>query len=88
MLTTKEKGKIIKKYKIRDKDTGSISVQIALLTEEMKQLISHLKKHPKDVHSRRGLLRMVDKRKKLLRYLKDNQIRKYNSIVKKLGLKK
>jgi len=89
MLTPEEKEKIIKKYKIHNKDTGSPEVQVALLTEEIKRLLSHLKKHPKDLHSkRRGLLKMVVKRRKLLRFLKEESTRRYNALVKKLGLKK
>ena len=88
MLTPEEKTKIIKKYKIHETDTGSAEVQIALLTEEIKRLLLHLKKHPKDFHSKRGLLKMVSKRRKLLKYLKKEDEKKYNSIVKKIGLKK
>ncbi len=88
MLTPEEKEKIIKKYKIHDKDTGSPEVQVALLTEEIKRLLNHLKKHPKDLHSKRGLLKMVVKRRKLLRFLKEESTRRYNALVKKLGLKK
>ncbi len=88
MLTPEEKEKIIKKYKIHNKDTGSPEVQVALLTEEIKRLLSHLKKHPKDLHSKRGLLKMVVKRRKLLRFLKEESVRRYNALVKKLGLKK
>lgn len=88
MLTTKEKTKVIEEFKRHEKDTGSEEVQIALLTEEIKRLLLHLKKHKKDVHSRRGLLKMVAKRKKLLDYLKRTNIRKHNSIIKKMGLKK
>ncbi len=88
MLTPEEKEKIIKKYKIHNKDTGSPEVQVALLTEEIKRLLSHLKKHPKDLHSKRGLLKMVVKRRKLLRFLKEESTRRYNALVKKLGLKK
>ncbi|MCD5396080.1 MAG: 30S ribosomal protein S15 [Candidatus Pacebacteria bacterium] len=88
MLTPKEKEKIIKKYKIHDKDTGSCEIQVAILTEEIKRLLSHLKKHPKDLHSKRGLLKMVAKRRKLLRYLKEESTRRYNALIKKLGLKK
>jgi len=88
MLTTKEKTKVIEDFKRHEKDTGSEEVQIALLTEEIKRLLSHLKKHKKDVHSRRGLLKMVAKRKKLLAYLKEENIRKYNSVIKKIGVKK
>ncbi|MBI2041419.1 MAG: 30S ribosomal protein S15 [Candidatus Nealsonbacteria bacterium] len=88
MLTTKEKTKVIEDFKRHEKDTGSEEVQIALLTEEIKRLLSHLKKHKKDVHSRRGLLKMVSKRKKLLNYLKEADTRKYNSTIKKIGVKK
>ena len=87
MLTQKEKEKIIKNYKLHEKDTGSAEVQIALLTEEIKQLLSHLKKHPKDLHSKRGLLNMVSKRRKLLKYLKKENEKSYNKIVKAIGLK-
>lgn len=88
MLTTEEKEKIIKKYKLHDADTGSPEVQIALLTEEIKRLVLHLKTHSKDFHSKRGLLRMVAKRRKFLSYLKEEDTKRYNSIVKKIGLKK
>ncbi len=88
MLTTEEKSILIKKYKIHETDTGSSEVQIALLTEEIKRLVLHLKKHSKDVHSKRGLLRMVAKRRKLLSYLKNEDEKKYSSIIKKIGLKK
>ena len=88
MLIPEEKEKLIKKYKIHDLDTGSPEVQIALLTEEIKRLVLHLKKHPKDFHSKRGLLKMVSKRKRLLSYLKEEEEKRYNSILKKIGLKK
>jgi small subunit ribosomal protein S15 len=88
MLTQEEKDKIIKKYKLHKADTGSPEVQVALLGEEIDRLLSHLKKHPKDVHSRRGLLKMVHKRRSLLNYLKKESTKRYNSIIKKVGLKK
>ncbi|PIS17194.1 MAG: 30S ribosomal protein S15 [Candidatus Nealsonbacteria bacterium CG09_land_8_20_14_0_10_42_14] len=88
MLTAEEKTKLIKKYKLHEADTGSPEVQIALLTEEIKKLLDHLKKHAKDFHSKRGLLKMVAKRRKLLRFLKEEDTRRYNSILKKIGLKK
>lgn len=88
MLKATEKQKLIEKYKLHQSDTGSAEVQIAILTEEIKDLIKHLKKHPKDNHSRRGLLMMVSKRKKLLDYLMRENLRRYNSIIKNLGLKK
>ena len=88
MLTPEEKEKLIKKYKIHDFDTGSPEVQIALLTEEIKRLVLHLKKHPKDFHSKRGLLKMVSKRRRFLSYLKEEDKKRYNSLIKKIGLKK
>lgn len=88
MLTSKEKQKIIGKHKMHEKDTGSSEVQIAIFTEQIGQLTKHLKKHPKDNHSRRGLLKMVVKRKKFMDYLKDENEKRYNSVVRKLGLKK
>jgi len=88
MLSNKEKEKLIKDYKIHDTDTGSSEVQIALLTEEIKKLVLHLKKNSKDFHSKRGLLKMVAKRRKLLRYLKNENEKNYASIIKKIGLKK
>ncbi len=81
------KDKIIKKYKIHTGDTGSPEVQVALFTEKIEELIKHLKKNKKDHHSRRGLLGMVSKRKRLLTYLKRQDEKRYNSITKKLGLK-
>jgi small subunit ribosomal protein S15 len=87
-LTTKEKTKIIKGVGENEKNTGSIDVQIALLSKEIDKLVLHLKKHPQDVHSKRGLLRMVIKRKKLLAYLKKDSEAKYTELIKKIGLKK
>ena len=88
MLTPEEKEKVIKKYKLHETDTGSPEVQITLLTEEIKRLLLHLKKHSKDFHSKRGLLKMVSKRRSLLNYLKKEDTRRYNSLIKKIGLKK
>ncbi|TSC75896.1 MAG: small subunit ribosomal protein S15 [Parcubacteria group bacterium Gr01-1014_30] len=88
MLEKKEKTKIIEKYKLHEKDTGSTEVQIALLTQEIDRLLSHLKKHRKDFHSKRGLLKQVAKRRKLLGYLKEEDEPRYKSIAKKIGLKK
>jgi len=88
MLKKTKKKKIIEEHKVHKTDTGSAEVQIGILTEEIKQLASHLKKHPKDNHSRRGLLAMVSKRKKLLDWLKKENERRYNKIVKQLKLKK
>jgi len=87
MLKPKEKEKLIEKSKIHKTDTGSPEVQIALLTENIKNVLSHLKKHPKDTHSRRGLLKMVIKRKRLLKYLEKESPKRYKSILKKIVLK-
>ena len=88
MLTAKQKTKIIKETNIHDKDTGSPEVQVALLSKRIVELTSHLKKHKKDNHSRRGLLGMVADRQTHMNYLKKNHPRRYSSIVKKLDLKK
>ena len=88
MLPTKDKEKLIEKYKTHTTDSGSPEVQIALITEEIKRLLSHLRKHPKDFHSKRGLLKTVAKRRTLLAYLKRESQKRYNALVKKLGLKK
>ena len=87
-LSPKEKVKVIADFKAHDKDTGSSGVQAALLTAEITRLTAHLKIHRKDNHSRRGLLTMVAQRKKLLDYLKGTHVRRYNNIIKKLGLKR
>jgi len=88
MLTPKQKDKIIKEYGVGRGDTGSVEVQTAILTKEIKELLKHLKKHPKDLHSKKGLLQMVDKRRKLLRYLQTKSPRRHTILMKKLGLKK
>ena len=88
MLKPRKKTSIIKQHKIHEKDTGSSEVQVALLSERIKELTTHLKKHPKDNHSRRGLLIMVSKRKRILDYLKNKDEKRYKKIIKELGLKK
>ena len=88
MLTPKEKEKIIDQTRMHSADTGSPEVQISLLSEEIRRLLLHLKKHAKDVHSKRGLLKMVAKRRTLLAYLKQEDQKRYNSFVKKTGLTK
>ncbi len=87
-LTTEEKQKIIKKFAQTRGDTGSPEVQIALLTAKIKKLSSHLKEHKKDVHSRRGLLAMVSKRRRLLMYLMKKDEPRYKNILEKLKLSK
>lgn len=82
------KKKTIKTHALHDKDTGSHQVQIALLTEQISQLTSHLEKHPKDNNSRKGLLLMVGKRRKLLNYLRTKDASKYEKLIEKLKLRK
>lgn len=86
MLSKRQKQSAIKSVQVHDKDTGSAEVQIGLLTKQIKSLADHLKKHPKDHHSRRGLLIMVGKRRKFLQYLKRENEKKYDKFVKKLDL--
>lgn len=88
MISKEAKAEIIEKYKRDEKDTGSSEVQIALLTERINELTEHLKVHKKDNHSRRGLLKMVGKRRNLLNYLAKKDINRYREIVEKLGLRK
>lgn len=88
MLSKKEKDAIIKKYQVHKDDTGSPEVQIAILTKEIDQVSEHLKIHRKDNHSRRGLLKMVGNRRRLLRYLKNEDEKRYEKITDKLKLKK
>ena len=86
-LTKQKKTKVIETSKTHEKDTGSPEVQISLFTEQIKKLTSHLKKNTKDNHSRRGLLKMVSKRKKLLTYLKSRDAKRYKKLTTALGLK-
>ena len=83
-----KKKEIIEHYKVHEKDTGSSFVQIALLTERINQLSKHFEQHKKDHHSRQGLLKMVSRRRRLLSYLKNNDTKKYEEILSKLGLRK
>ena len=86
-LTKQKKTKVIETSKTHEKDTGSPEVQVSLFTEQIKKLTSHLKKNKKDNHSRRGLLKMVSKRKKLMTYLKGKDAKRYKKLVTALGLK-
>ena len=88
MLKREVKDKIIKDYAIKKGDTGSVEVQVALLTEEINILTDHLKTNIHDYHSKRGLLIKVGKRKSLLEYLKKTDINRYRELIKKLGLRK
>lgn len=87
ILKTKKK-EIIDNYKVNSRDTGSAEVQIALLTERINILGDHFKSHKKDVHSRRGLLGLVGRRRRLLNYLKENNTKKYEELLDKLNLRK
>ena len=87
-LTKEVKSELIKKYARTEGDTGSAEVQIAILTEEIKQLTEHLKEHAHDYHSRRGLLKKVGQRRSLLNYLLKEEVTRYREIVKSLGLRK
>lgn len=78
----------IEKFKLHDSDTGSPEVQIALLTDRISHLTEHLKAHKKDHHSRRGLLLMVGKRRRLLNYVKNKDVQRYRGIIKELGLRR
>ena len=82
-----EKQEIIKEYQLDEKDTGSPEVQIAILTRRINDLNEHLRVHKKDHHSRRGLLKMVGKRRNLLRYLKNSDIERYRTLIKKLQIR-
>ncbi len=88
MLSTKQKTKLIEKSRTHEKDTGSTEVQVALVSQEITRLAEHLKQHSKDNHSRRGLLGMVARRKKLLDYLRGKDPKRYILTIKKLGLKR
>jgi len=88
MLKREQKEAIIKEYAIKDGDTGSVEVQVALLTEEIKILTEHLKVNIHDFHSKRGLLMKVGKRRSLLEYLKKTDVNRYRELIKRLGLRK
>lgn len=88
MLTKRVKSKIISAHQKHEKDTGSADVQIAVLSRQVEELAAHLKKNPKDNHSRRGLLKMVSHRRKLLSYLRKKEPAVYEKLIKKLDLKR
>ena len=88
MLTQEKKTELIKEYQLGEGDTGSPEVQIALLTARINYLNEHLKEHKKDHHSRRGLLKMVGRRRNLLAYLKKNDLEGYRALIARLGLRK
>ncbi len=86
-LGEKVKGKLIEDFRIHERDTGSPEVQIALLTQRIKDITNHLRTHKKDVHSRRGLLLLVSKRRRLLKYLSLKEEGRYQTLIEKLGLR-
>lgn len=88
VLTPEAKQEIIGRFKLNDKDTGSPEVQIALLSNRIKYLTDHFKIHKKDHHSRRGLLKLVGQRRRLLNYLKKRDVERYRTVIKELGIRK
>ncbi|GAA3406559.1 30S ribosomal protein S15 [Paenibacillus hodogayensis] len=87
-LTQERKTQLIQDYKKHESDTGSPEVQVAILTENIVNLTNHLRVHKKDHHSRRGLLKMVGQRRKLLAYLKNNDVSRYSALIERLGLRR
>jgi len=87
-LKKEQKSEIVKKYGKNEKDTGETAVQIALLTQRINELTEHFKTHKKDHHSRRGLLKLVGQRRRLLDYLTKKDIEKYRSLIKELGIRR
>ncbi|MBW1900474.1 MAG: 30S ribosomal protein S15 [Deltaproteobacteria bacterium] len=88
VLTAESKKEIIERYKLSENDTGSSEVQIALLSSRIKYLTEHFNVHKKDHHSRRGLLKLVGQRRRLLKYLKNKDVERYRKIIKELGIRK
>ena len=88
MLEKSVKTEIIEQYRVHEGDTGSPEVQIAVLTKRIRDLTEHLKVHKKDNHSRRGMYKMIGRRRNLLNYLKKNDIERYRTIIEKLGIRK
>jgi small subunit ribosomal protein S15 len=87
-LNTEQKQEIIDRYRVHDADTGSPEVQVAILSERISYLTDHFKVHAKDHHSRRGLIKLVGQRRRLLNYLKDKDIERYRALIEQLGLRK
>ena len=88
VLSTEDKKKLIGKYRLHDSDTGSPEVQVGLLTHRISYLTEHLKMHKKDHHSRRGLLMLVGRRRRLLNYVKNKDVNRYRAIIETIGLKR
>ena len=87
MITKEQKAELVKQYGKNEADTGSAEVQVAILTARIKELTEHMKSHQKDFHTRRGLLMLVGKRRRLLSYIKKNDIENYRSLIKSLGIR-
>ncbi len=87
-ISKERKTEIINEFKVHENDTGSPEVQIAILTDEINNLNEHLRTHKKDHHSRRGLLKMVGKRRNLLNYLRESDVTRYRDVIQKLGLRR
>ncbi len=87
MITKEQKAELVKQYGKNETDTGSAEVQVAILTARIKELTEHMKSHQKDFHTRRGLLMLVGKRRRLLSYIKKNDIENYRSLIKSLGIR-
>ncbi|ETP68707.1 30S ribosomal protein S15 [Planococcus glaciei] len=87
-ITQERKNELINEYKVHDTDTGSADIQIAILTEDINNLNEHLRTHKKDHHSRRGLFKMVGRRRNLLKYLRENDVQRYRELIAKLGLRR
>ena len=88
MLDVETRERITQEYRVNDKDTGSAELQVAIITERIRQLTDHLRVHKKDVHSRRGLITMVSKRRRLLKYLTNEDVGRYQSLIARLGLRR
>lgn len=87
-MTQQRKNELIEEHRVHETDTGSPEIQIAILTENILNLTEHLRTHKKDHHSRRGLLKMVGQRRKMLAYLKNKDVKRYSSLIEKLGLRR
>ncbi|WP_088005971.1 30S ribosomal protein S15 [Indiicoccus explosivorum] len=87
-ITQERKNELIGEYRVHETDTGSPEIQIAILTEEINNLNEHLRTHKKDHHSRRGLFKMVGRRRNLLKYLRENDVQRYRELINRLGLRR
>ena len=88
MLDADTRERITREYQVHDRDTGSTELQVAILTERIRQVTDHLRTHKKDFHSRRGLVTMVSKRRRLLNYLSNEDVNRYQSLIRRLGLRR